>query len=210
MSSTYSFTISPETSTHLNEWLSKIPEIKGLIKFIIVREYGEEGTHEHLHSTLHFDSDVSLQVLFPRLKKVFGFIPKKPLVKVKPLRTQVDLENWTNYLFLEEGSIVEEEYGYFPGEVESLRLQGQANDILNKSSNNLSYRFLEKAIDWTKIKDREELFQKMFELKRKGYDCTNVATNPRKLANWFYFTKNAYNPKSNEYADFTYKIFHPE
>lgn len=210
MCDTYSITISPETSTDLDTWLSRIPDIKGVYKFVIVREFGEEGTHEHFHATLHFDTQITLQTLFPRLKKVFGFIPKKPLVKVKPIRTLVDLENWTNYLYSEEGSIEEEVYGYLPGEIDALVLQGKANDVLNKSSSHLSYRFLEKVIDWTKIKDRTELLDKLYELKRKGYDCTNIVTNPRKLACWYYFMKNAHNPKTNEYADFTYKYFHPD
>jgi len=214
MAESYHMTISPETTdkteAYLDSLLPKIESILGLIKLIIVHEMGSEGNHPHLHCVLTFDSCITLQTLYPRLKKVFGFIPTKPLVVCKPLRTQVDLENVMNYIHSEEGYYEELEWGYLPGEVEELMESGERNDVDNNHSKQLSYSYLEKQINWSTIKTKEELFQKLFELKRKGFDCTAIATNPRKLALWFNFTKNAYNPKLNWYGDHIYKIFNPD
>lgn len=108
MSSEYAITISPETNenteTYLQQIADKMETVLGLIRLHIVHEMGEEKNHPHLHCICSFDSKIPLQTLYPRLKKVFGFIPKLPLVKCSPLKSLVDLESFMHYLHTEEGS----------------------------------------------------------------------------------------------------------
>lgn len=206
---TYHLTISPETPEDLDRYVGDLHLLRNLMKLYIRREFGDEGDHPHLHCILTFEDEITVQTLMPRLKKVFGFIPKKPLVLVQKLDTHASIANLMNYIHEEEGSIQDAKMGYLEGEVEQLVAEGKANRVKYNERKNLTLTRLEKVIDWTKIKDRRDITKELMKLKKEGYDVLNIITNPRRLALWYHFMIQYHNPKYEDYDSHVAHIFNP-
>lgn len=205
----YALTISPEIPQHLNSYVNDLAKIKNLMKLYIRREFGENKNHPHLHCILTFEDAIPLQTILPRLKKVFGFIPKKPLVKLQKLESPASIANFMNYIHLDEDSIEDASIGYLDGEVDELVSLGKANRLAANSRTSFTLAALEKSIDWSTKIDRTDVTKKLIEAKRQGYDVTNIITNPRRLALWYHFMVQYHNPKLNNYDDHTWNIFYP-
>lgn len=205
----YALTISPETPEFLDLYVQRLQDLRSLMKIYIRREFGENRDHPHLHCIITFEDAIPLQTLMPRLKKVFGFIPKKPLVKIQRLDTPVSIANFMNYIHLEEGSREDACLGYLEGEVAELVSLGKVNRLAHNSRTSVTLSSLERTVDWTKVKDRKDVTAVIFNLKRQGYDVTNLVTNPRRLALWYHFMYQYHNPKSFSYDDHVCQIFHP-
>lgn len=195
--SCYALTISPETPERLDQYVEDLHLLRNLMKLYIRREFGENQNHPHLHCILTFEDQINLQTLMPRFKKVFGFIPKRPLVRVQKLDTPASIANFMNYIHLEENSVEDANMGYLEGEVEQLVADGKANQRDHNSRTVVTLTGLEKKIDWTKVTDRRDITRELIKLKKEGYDVLNIITNPRRLAQWYHFMMQYHNPKND-------------